>query len=51
MELITNCLQVIREQWISQKKLIIVLDDNDIESMLLAASSGVNSTEVIKQKN
>ncbi|HNR69619.1 MAG TPA: HNH endonuclease [bacterium] len=46
----TNCLQVIREQWISQKKLIIVLDDNDIESMLLAASSGGIPTEVIKQK-
>jgi hypothetical protein len=39
----------VREQWMSQKKMIIVLDDKAMEAMLLAASSGGDPTRVIGQ--
>jgi len=39
----------IREQWIVNNKMIIVLDDTDLENMLLSASSGGDPNKVIGQ--
>lgn len=40
----------LREVWAIEKKLIIVLQDNDIEQMLLEKSSGREPENVIRQK-
>jgi hypothetical protein len=40
----------IREQWLVHQKLILILKDEDIESMLLSKSDGRNPEEVIKGK-
>jgi len=39
----------IREQWMANRKMIIVLTDSDMEAMLLAASSGGQPDKVIGQ--
>lgn len=39
----------IREQWMANNKMIIVLDDSDLENMLLSASSGGDPNKVIGQ--
>jgi hypothetical protein len=39
----------VREQWMSQKKMILILDDKAVEAMLLAASSGGDPTRVLGQ--
>ena len=43
------CLTTLREQWAANRKLIILLTDQDIEAMLLAAGSGGNPEDVIGQ--
>lgn len=44
-----GCNLTLRELWMAQRKLIIVLTDRDIEAMLLSASSGGNAENVIGQ--
>lgn len=39
-----------REKWVTENKMIIVLDDNDIEKMILAKASSNLPEEIIKQK-
>lgn len=39
----------IREQWMANQKLIVVLNDNDVEAMLLAKSAGGDPSRVIGQ--
>lgn len=39
----------IREQWMTQNKMILVVNDNDLEAMLLASSSGGEAYKVIGQ--
>lgn len=38
-----------REKWITENKMIIILDDNDLEKMILAKSSD-STEEIIKQR-
>jgi hypothetical protein len=38
-----------REKWITENKMIIILDDNDLEKMILAKSSN-SAEEIIKQR-
>lgn len=42
-----SCLHTIREHWIAQQKMIVVLSDRDVEQMLLAASSRGKPEQVI----
>ena len=39
-----------REKWILENKLIIILDDSDIEKMILSKTSNDNPEEIIKQR-
>ena len=39
-----------REAWVMQKKMILILHDNDIEQMLLEKRSGRDPENVIRQK-
>lgn len=43
----SGCLHTLREQWIAHRKMIVVLGDREVESMLLAASSGGSPDQVI----
>ena len=45
-----GCNHTIREQWMAHRKMIIVLNDEDLEAMLLARSSGGNPEDIISQK-
>jgi hypothetical protein len=40
----------LREQWLMHQKLILILNDQDLESMLLAKSDGRKAEEVIERK-
>jgi hypothetical protein len=44
------CYHILREQWMDSGKLILVLNDRDVASMLLAHRSGGRPEEVISQK-
>lgn len=44
-----GCEATLREQWILHGKLILVLDDEDVENMLVASSTGT-TTDIIGQK-
>lgn len=44
-----GCETTLREQWILHGKLILVLDDEDVENMLVASSTGT-TTDIIGQK-
>jgi hypothetical protein len=46
----SSCTHTIKEVWAIQKKLIIVLDDEDIKQMLNLKAAGNNPDDVIKQK-
>lgn len=45
-----GCVHTLREQWIAYNKLILLLNDQDVEAMLLAKSAGGQPEEVIRQK-
>ena len=45
-----GCEHTLREQWMVNKKMIIVLDDNDVEAMLTYYSGGEEAADVIGQK-
>lgn len=45
-----GCEHTLREQWMVHEKLIIVLDDNDVEAMLTTVSGGGSAEEVISRK-
>ncbi|MCK5034958.1 MAG: HNH endonuclease [Candidatus Sabulitectum sp.] len=45
----TGALQTIREHWMTHKKMILTLDDDDLDGMLRAASSGGDPSRVIGQ--
>ena len=45
-----SCNQTLREIWAIEKKLIIVLTDDDVEKMLLEKSSGRNPEIIVRQK-
>jgi hypothetical protein len=45
-----GCAVTVREQWIAHRKLILILDDKDIENMLLAKSSGGKPEEILSGK-
>lgn len=45
-----GCDYTCREIWAIHSKLVIILDDNDIENMLLAKKSGSSTEEIIQQK-
>ena len=40
----------IREMWLYHRKMIVVLDDNDIEQMLLDRKNGNDPAELIRKK-
>lgn len=42
-----GCDQTLREQWVTQQKLIIVLSDNDVEEMLTLKDSGEEPDSVL----
>ena len=42
-----SCLHTITEQWMLHGKMIVLLSDQDIEAMLLAAGSTGNPEDVI----
>lgn len=46
----TSCLHTIKEMWAMQKKLIIILTDEDIKQMLNLKAVGNNPEDIIKQK-
>lgn len=45
-----GCEHTLREQWMVHEKMIIVLDDNDVEAMLTIVSGGGSADEVISRK-
>jgi len=45
-----SCIQTLREAWAIDRKLIIVLTDDDIEKMLIEKSSGRNPEIIVRQK-
>jgi hypothetical protein len=45
-----GCEHTLREQWLVHRKLILVLDDDDIRAMLLAKSDGRQPEDIIGQK-
>ena len=45
-----SCFQTLREIWMIDKKLIILLTDDDIEKMLIERASGRNPEIIIRQK-
>jgi hypothetical protein len=45
-----SCVQTLREIWAIDRKLIIVLTDDDIEKVLIEKSSGRNPEIIIRQK-
>ena len=45
-----GCEHTLREQWLVQRKLILVLDDDDVKEMLLAKSDGRAPEETLGQK-
>ncbi len=46
----TGCYYTCREIWAMDKKLVIVLDDNDVIKMIMAMASSNNPEEIIRQK-
>jgi hypothetical protein len=45
-----GCYHTLREQWMAHKKMIVVLNDEDVENMLLAKSSGGSPEDIIGKK-
>ncbi len=45
-----GCEHTLREQWLVHRKLILVLDDDDVEEMLIAKSDGRAPEEILGQK-
>ena len=45
-----GCEHTLREQWLIHRKLIIVLDDEDIKAMLMAKSDGRRPEEILAGK-
>lgn len=45
-----GCVHTLREMWMAYRKMILVLNDADVESMMLAKSSGGNPEDVIRQR-
>lgn len=45
-----GCEHTLREQWLVHRKLILVLDDDDIKMMLLAKSDGRPAEDILGQK-
>ncbi|MBW2167454.1 MAG: HNH endonuclease [Deltaproteobacteria bacterium] len=46
----SGCEHTLREQWMVHRKLILVLDDDDIKEMLIAKSDGRVPEEIVGQK-
>lgn len=46
----SGCEHTLREQWLVHKKLILVLDDEDVKAMLVAKSDGRPPEEILGQK-
>jgi len=46
----SGCEHTLREQWMVHRKLILVLDDDDIKEMLIAKSDGRLPEEIVGQK-
>lgn len=46
----TSCFHTIKEMWAMQKKLIIILTDDDLKQMLNLKAVGNNPEDIIKQK-
>jgi hypothetical protein len=46
----SGCEHTLREQWMVHRKLILVLDDDDIKEMLIAKSDGRIPEEIVGQK-
>lgn len=46
----SGCEHTLREQWLVHKKMILVLDDEDIKAMLVAKSDGRQPEEILGQK-
>ena len=47
---LSGCEHTLREQWIFHRKLILVLDDEDIQAMLMAKSDGRQPENILGQK-
>ena len=47
---LTGCEHTLREQWLIHRKLILVLDDEDVKAMLVAKSDGRPPEEILEQK-
>lgn len=46
----SGCEHTLREQWLVHKKMILVLDDEDVKAMLVAKSDGRQPEEILGQK-
>lgn len=46
----SGCEHTLREQWLIHRKLILLLDDDDVTQMLVTKSEGRVPEEVIEQK-
>lgn len=46
----SGCEHTLREQWLVHKKMILVLDDEDVKAMLVAKSDGRQPEDILGQK-
>lgn len=46
----SGCEHTLREQWLVHRKLILVLDDDDVKEMLIAKSDGRAPEDILSQK-
>lgn len=46
----SGCEHTLREQWIIHRKLILVLDDDDIKAMLMAKSDGRSAEDILGRR-
>ncbi len=45
-----GCKETIREKWVLENKMVVILTDEDIENMLLVKSNTGNPEEILRQK-
>jgi len=45
-----GCIHILREQWAHSRKMVLILNDTDLEKMLLARSSAGRAEELLSSK-
>ena len=49
-KILTTKKLIIREQWMIHRKLILILNDDDVHAMLIAKRDGYSPEDVVEQK-